>query len=70
MKYKQSKKQNQRIEKITDSTLVIGADVAQETHVTHGIDFRGLELVKTVHLVMITKIYKDSIMDEGASAAV
>lgn len=46
MKYKQSKKQNQRIEQITGSTLVIGADVAKETHVARGIDFRGLELGK------------------------
>jgi transposase len=46
MKYKQSKKQNQRILRITESTLVIGADIAKEMHVARGIDFRGLELGK------------------------
>ncbi|OXM82275.1 IS110 family transposase [Paenibacillus rigui] len=46
MKYKQSKKQNQRIEQITESALVVGADIAKETHVARGIDYRGLELGK------------------------
>lgn len=46
MKYKQSKKQNQRITRITENTLVIGADIAKETHVARGIDFRGIELGK------------------------
>ncbi|WP_058300604.1 IS110 family RNA-guided transposase [Gorillibacterium timonense] len=46
MKYKQSKKQNQRITRITENTLVIGADIAKETHVSRGIDFRGIELGK------------------------
>lgn len=44
MKYKQSKKQNQRILRITESTLVVGADIAKETHVARSIDFRGIEL--------------------------
>lgn len=44
MKYKQSKKQNQRISQITEFTLVVGADIAKETHVARGIDFRGMEL--------------------------
>ena len=46
MKYKQSKKQNQRIEQITESTLVIGADIAKQTHVARAVDFRGIELGK------------------------
>lgn len=46
MKYKQSKKQNQRISQITEFTLVVGADIAKETHVARGIDFRGIELGK------------------------
>lgn len=48
MKYKQSKKQNQRIMRITDKTLVVGADIAKETHVARAIDFRGIELGKIV----------------------
>ncbi|MEK8133171.1 IS110 family transposase [Paenibacillus filicis] len=46
MKYKQSKKQNQRITRISDKTLVVGADIAKETHVARAIDFRGIELGK------------------------
>lgn len=46
MKYKQKKKQNQRILRITDQTLVVGADIAKETHVARSIDFRGIELGK------------------------
>lgn len=46
MKYKQSKKQNQRILQITESTLVVGADIAKKTHVARAVDFRGIELDK------------------------
>lgn len=46
MKYKQSKKQNQRITRISDKTLVVGVDIAKETHVARAIDFRGIELGK------------------------
>lgn len=46
MKYKQSKKQNQRIMRMTDKTLVIGTDIAKETHVARAIDYRGIELGK------------------------
>ncbi|MGF9712824.1 hypothetical protein EXW96_03640 [Paenibacillus sp. JMULE4] len=44
MKYKQSKKQNQRILQITESTLVVGADIAKKTHVARAVDYRGIEL--------------------------
>ncbi|WP_166244457.1 IS110 family transposase [Paenibacillus turpanensis] len=46
MKYKHSKKQNQRIQQITDSTLVVGADIAKTKHVARAVDFRGIELGK------------------------
>ncbi|MFC4812956.1 IS110 family transposase [Paenibacillus sp. GCM10023250] len=46
MKYKHARKQNQRIEQITDSILVIGADIAKKTHVARAVDFRGIELGK------------------------
>lgn len=46
MKYKQSQKQNQRITRITGKTLVVGADIAKDTHVARAIDFRGIELGK------------------------
>lgn len=47
MKYKQSKKQNQRITRISEKTLVVGADIAKETHVARAIDFRGLNSERT-----------------------
>jgi len=46
MKYKHKQKQNQRIQKITESTLVVGADIAKQTHVARAVDFRGIELGK------------------------
>jgi len=46
MKYKLKQKQNQRITQITDSTLVVGADIAKKIHVARAVDFRGIELGK------------------------
>ncbi|WP_274366323.1 IS110 family transposase [Paenibacillus thermotolerans] len=39
-------KQNQRITRITESTLVVGADIAKKIHVARAVDFRGIELGK------------------------
>jgi transposase len=44
LKNKLKQKQNQRITRITDSTLVVGADIAKRTHVARAVDFRGIEL--------------------------
>ena len=46
MKYKIQQKQNQRIQQITDATIIVGADIAKQTHVARAIDFRGIELGK------------------------
>ncbi|MBD2868167.1 IS110 family RNA-guided transposase [Paenibacillus arenilitoris] len=46
MKFKLKQKQNQRITRITDSTLVVGADIAKKIHVARAVDFRGIELGK------------------------
>ncbi len=46
MKYKLKQKQNQRITQITDSTLVVGAEIAKKIHVARAVDFRGIELGK------------------------
>jgi transposase len=46
MKYKMKQKRNQRITRITEKTLVIGADVAKQTHVARAVDVRGIELGK------------------------
>ncbi len=44
MKFKQSDRQNQRLERITTSHLVIGIDIAKETHVAQATNFRGIVL--------------------------
>lgn len=46
MKYKLKQKQNQRITRISESTLVVGADIAKKIHVARAVDFRGIELGK------------------------
>lgn len=46
MKHKLKQKQNQRITRITDFTLVVGADIAKKIHVARAVDFRGIELGK------------------------
>lgn len=44
MKNTMKRKKNQRIERITDATLVVGADIAKKTHVARAVDYRGIEL--------------------------
>lgn len=44
MKYKQKDKKNQRIQQITEQTLIVGADIAKKTHYARAVDFRGIEL--------------------------
>lgn len=44
MKFKQSAGQNQRIERITTSHLVVGIDMAKETHVAQATNYRGIVL--------------------------
>jgi transposase len=46
MKYKMKQKQNQRITRITEATLVVGADIAKKIHVARAVDYRGIELGK------------------------
>jgi transposase len=46
MKHTESKKQNQRIERITEKTLVIGTDIAKSNHVARAFNYRGIELGK------------------------
>jgi transposase len=46
MKYKMKQKQNQRITRINEKTLVVGADIAKKIHVARAVDFRGIELGK------------------------
>ncbi|MEF2247943.1 IS110 family transposase [Paenibacillus sp. IITD108] len=44
MKFKQSEAQNQRIERITTSHLIVGIDMAKETHVAQITNYRGIVL--------------------------
>jgi transposase len=44
MKHNQSSKQNQRIERISEKTLVIGTDIAKTNHVARAFNYRGIEL--------------------------
>lgn len=44
MNYKQKDKKNQRIQDITEQTLIVGADIAKKTHYARAVDFRGIEL--------------------------
>jgi hypothetical protein len=44
MKFKAQDKQNQLIENISPSHLVVGVDIAQETHVARAVSFRGIAL--------------------------
>ena len=36
--------QNEKISQVTENTLVIGIDIASETHYARGFDWRGIEL--------------------------
>ncbi|WP_364147804.1 IS110 family transposase [Paenibacillus sp. LPE1-1-1.1] len=49
MKFKQSDAQNQRIERMTTSHLVVGIDMAKETHVAQATNFQGI-VVSNRHL--------------------
>jgi transposase len=44
MKFKSQEKQNQLIEKITTHHLVVGIDIAQQTHVARAVNFRGIAI--------------------------
>ena len=56
MKFKQSDAQNQRIEQITTSQLVIGIDMAKETHVAQATNFRGIVFQNGIfHFLIVSK---------------
>lgn len=44
MKSRLIKAQNQRVERITTTTLVVGIDIAKENHAAQAINFRGIVL--------------------------
>lgn len=51
MKSSQMKVENQRIERITPSTLVVGIDIAKDKHVAQATNFRGMALTKRAVMV-------------------
>jgi transposase len=48
MKFKSSQTINQRIERITTNHLVVGIDIAKETHVAAAVNFRGIQQGRVV----------------------
>jgi transposase len=42
MNFKMQKKQNQLIERISDTHLIVGVDIAQQLHVARAVNFRGI----------------------------
>lgn len=40
--------QNEKIEQVTDSTMVVGVDIGSQTHYARAFDYRGRELTKRV----------------------
>ena len=41
--------QNEKIRQVTETTMVIGVDIASEVHWARAFDWRGLELGKVIH---------------------
>ena len=40
--------QNEKIEQVTDTTMVVGVDIGSQTHYARAFDNRGRELTKRV----------------------
>lgn len=48
--------QNEKIEQVTDTTMVVGVDIGSQTHYARAFDNRGRELTKRVfHFRMISR---------------
>ena len=52
--------QNEKIEQVTDSTIVVGVDIGSQIHYARAFDNRGRELTKKVFLFIM--ILKDLIL--------
>ena len=53
--------QNEKIEQVTDSTMVVGVDIGSQIHYARAFDNRGRELTKRNFFLFIT-IWKGSIL--------
>ncbi|MGI6766433.1 MAG: IS110 family transposase [Lentihominibacter sp.] len=49
MKIKYEQRLNQKLELITDKTLVVGIDIAKGVHWARTVDYRGIEIGKAIH---------------------
>jgi len=49
LKFKAQAKQNQLLERISTQHLVIGIDIAQQSHVARAVNFRGVLLGTPLH---------------------
>ncbi|SFM53987.1 hypothetical protein SAMN03159341_1459 [Paenibacillus sp. 1_12] len=49
MKFKAQTKQNHLLERISTQHLVVGIDIAQQTHVARAVNFRGILLGTPLH---------------------
>ena len=52
--------QNEKIEQVTDSTMVVGVDIGSQIHYARAFDNRGRELTKRIFLFIT--IWKGSIL--------
>ena len=52
--------QNEKIEQVTDSTMVVGIDIGSQIHYARAFDNRGRELTKRIFLFIT--IWKGSIL--------
>ncbi len=56
MKSRLIKAQNQRVERISPSTLVVGIDIAKENHAAQAINFRGVVLTSRAIMIFNTLV--------------
>lgn len=49
MKFKAHAKQNQLLERISTQHIVVGIDIAQQSHVARAVNFRGILLGTPLH---------------------
>ena len=47
--------QNEKLEQVTDSTMVVGVDIGSQIHYARAFDNRGRELTKRVFFIITLK---------------
>jgi transposase len=64
MQCKQLREQNQRIERITPATLVVGIDIAKEKHAAHAVNFRGIAVSRRAIIFSNSQSGFESLLDQ------